>query len=149
MDRILPSNEPAVGYLITKISYGIRQNFGNLFAEYGVTYPQSRVLLHLFSQADQKDVNQRELEYALGIKASSVSSLVRNLEKKDLIRCERMAKDTRNKRILLTEQGSQLRKKLVEATGKAEKNLIRGLEPDQLAALRSSLVQLMENLEQE
>ena len=149
MDRFLPDNEPAVGYLITKISYGIRQNFGNLFAEYGVTYSQSRVLIHLFSQADKRDVNQRELEYALGIKASSVSSLVRNLEKKDLIRCERMAKDTRNKRILLTEKGGHLRKKLLEATEKAEENLIRGLEPDQLEALRSSLIQLMNNLEQE
>ena len=90
--------EPDVGYLITNISYAIRQYFGNLFAEYDVTYPQSRVLTRLFNQLGRDDVNQRDLEHALGIKASSVSSLVRNLEQKGLIYSERMPHDTRNKR---------------------------------------------------
>ena len=147
MDRRIPNPRNDVGYLITNISYGIRQYFGTLFADYDVTYPQSRVLIRLFQ--DQENVNQRDLEYALGIKASSVSSLVRNLEQKGLIRCERMPQDTRNKRILLTEKGLQLRDILQEATEDAEKNLIRGLTPEQAETLKSGLLQVMENLERE
>ena len=142
------SQNPDVGYMITNISYGIRQYFGNLFADYDVTYPQSRVLTRLFSQLGKGDVNQRDLEYALGIKASSVSSLVRNLEQKGLIRCERLPQDTRNKRILLTDKGMQLRDMLESARDHAEQELIHGLTEDQVETLRHCLRQVMTNLEQ-
>ena len=70
-----PMNNPDIGYMITNISYGIRQYFDAAFVDHDVTYPQSRVLTRLFNQLGKGDVNQRDLEYALGIKASSVSSL--------------------------------------------------------------------------
>ena len=141
--------EPDVGYLITNISYAIRQYFGNLFAEYDVTYPQSRVLTRLFNQLGRGDVNQRDLEHALGIKASSVSSLVRNLEQKGLIYSERMPHDTRNKRILLTEKGMQLREMLGETRLKAEGALIAGLTENQVKTLRADLMQILSNLNTE
>lgn len=141
--------EPDVGYLITNISYAIRQYFGNLFAEYGVTYPQSRVLTRLFNQLGKGDVNQRDLERALGIKASSVSSLVRNLEQKGLIYSERMPQDTRNKRILLTEKGMQLREMLGETRLQAESALVAGLTENQVKTLRADLMQILNNLNPE
>jgi len=141
--------DPDVGYLITNISYAIRQYFGNLFAEYGVTYPQSRVLTRLFNQLGKGDVNQRDLEHALGIKASSVSSLVRNLEQKGLIYSERMPQDTRNKRILLTEKGMQLREMLGETRLQAESALVAGLTENQVKTLRADLMQILNNLNPE
>ena len=99
MEPSRPFDNPDVGYMITNISYGIRQYFDNLFSDYDVTYPQSRVLTRLFGQLGKGNVNQRDLEHALGIKASSVSSLVRNLENKGFITCERLPEDTRNKRV--------------------------------------------------
>ncbi len=141
-----PPQNPDVGYMITNISYGIRQYFDNLFSDYDVTYPQSRVLTRLFGQLGKGDVNQRDLEYALGIKASSVSSLVRNLEQKGFITCERLPQDTRNKRILLTEKGMQLRSMLDSARDQAEGKLTEGLTPQQLEVFRACLAQVMENL---
>ena len=146
MDETIKDQTPDVGYMITNISYGIRQYFGNLFAGYGVTYPQSRVLTRLFSQLDKEDVNQRDLEHALGIKASSVSSLVRNLEQKGLIRCERLPQDTRNKRILLTDKGMQLQEALETARLQAESSIVVGLSQEQLEVFRVCLQQVMANL---
>ena len=146
MEQNLQRQNPDVGYMITNISYGIRQYFGNLFADYDVTYPQSRVLTRLFAQLGKGDVNQRDLEYALGIKASSVSSLVRNLEQKGLIRSERMPQDTRNKRILLTDKGMQLRDMLSETRDQAETALTAGLTEEQVETFRICLRQVMENL---
>lgn len=137
---------PDVGYMITNISYGIRQYFDNLFSDYDVTYPQSRVLTRLFAQLGKGDVNQRDLEYALGIKASSVSSLVRNLEQKGFITCERLPQDTRNKRILLTEKGFQLRAMLDNAHDQAEHQMTLGLTPEQVTVFRTCLQQVMQNL---
>ena len=141
-----PVENPDVGYMITNISYGIRQYFGMLFSDFDVTYPQSRVLTRLFAQLGKGDVNQRDLEHALGIKASSVSSLVRNLEQKGLITSERLPQDTRNKRIILTEKGMQLRDSLESARNQAENTIVQGLSQDQLETLRGCLRQVMTNL---
>ncbi len=141
-----PMENPDVGYMITNISYGIRQYFGMLFSDYDVTYPQSRVLTRLFAQLGKGDVNQRDLEHALGIKASSVSSLVRNLEQKGLITSERLPQDTRNKRIILTEKGMLLRDSLEHARIQAENTIVQGLSQDQLETLRGCLRQVMTNL---
>lgn len=140
------TQNPDVGYMITNISYGIRQYFDNLFADYDVTYPQSRVLTRLFGQLGKGDVNQRDLEYALGIKASSVSSLVRNLEQKGFITCERMEHDTRNKRILLTDKGMKLHDLLDAAHDQAENEMTRGLSPEQVEVFRTCLRQVLVNL---
>ena len=149
VDKKLPVQEnPDVGYLITNISYGIRQYFDKRFVDYDVTYPQSRVLTRLFGQLDKGDVNQRDLEYALGIKASSVSSLVRNLEQKGFIRCERLPQDTRNKRVLLTDKGMEVRAVLDSARDQAEANLVKGLTEEQQDMLRQCLRQVLENLDQ-
>lgn len=142
-----PVENPDIGYMITNISYGIRQYFDNAFADCDVTYPQSRVLTRLFSQLGKGDVNQRNLEYALGIKASSVSSLVRNLEQKGFVTCERLPQDTRNKRIILTEKGLRLRDFIESIRNQAESEMTRGLTPDQVAVFRACLLQVMDNLE--
>ena len=116
--------------------------------DYDVTYPQSRVLTRLFGQLGKGDVNQRDLEYALGIKASSVSSLVRNLEQKGFIRCERLPQDTRNKRVLLTEKGMEVRAILDGARDQAEAKLVRGMSQEEQETLRQCLRKVLENLEE-
>ena len=143
-----PIDNPDIGYMITNISYGIRQYFDAAFVDHDVTYPQSRVLTRLFSQVGKGDVNQRDLEYALGIKASSVSSLVRNLEQKGFVTCERLPQDTRNKRILLTQKGTQLHDVLDRSRDQAEEEMTRGLTPEQVEVFRTCLQQVMKNLEQ-
>ena len=147
-EKKIPEN-PDIGFLITNISYGVRQYFDKCFSDYDVTYPQSRVLTRLFGQLNKGDVNQRDLEYALGIKASSVSSLVRNLEQKGFIRCERLPQDTRNKRVILTEKGMEVQKVLAEARNKAEANMIKGLTDEQQEMLRTCLRQVLTNLDED
>ena len=91
-------------------------------------------------------MNQRDLEHALGIKASSVSSLVRNLENKGFITCERLPEDTRNKRVMLTDKGLELRQMLDDARNQAESLVTQGLSPEQIEVFRTCLRQVMTNL---
>ncbi len=148
-NEMKPKDNPDIGFLITNISYAVRQYFDKCFSDYDVTYPQSRVLTRLFRQLGREDVNQRDLEYALGIKASSVSSLVRNLEQKGFIRCERLPQDTRNKRVILTEKGMEVQKVLADARNQAEENMVKGLTEEQQELLRACLRQVLNNLEGE
>lgn len=143
------NDNPDIGYLITNISYAIRQYFDKCFVEHDITYPQSRVLTRLFGQLNKGDVNQRDLEYALGIKASSVSSLVRNLEQKGFVRCERLPQDTRNKRVILTEKGMKLEEVVMSTRDRAEMEMVKGLSPEQQEMMRQCLHQILNNLELE
>lgn len=149
MKNIPDIDNPDIGYMITNISYGLRQYFDRLYANYDITYPQSRVLTRLFSKLDKGDVNQRDLEYALGIKASSVSSLVRNLEQKGFVRCERVPEDTRNKRVILTEKGMEVRCLLDNARDQAEVALVKGLSDEQREIMGACLRQVLKNLSEE
>ncbi|MBQ3866558.1 MAG: MarR family transcriptional regulator, partial [Clostridia bacterium] len=49
-------------------------------AEKGLTFSQLRVLAHLLRRRGEDPVLQRELEEALGIRRSSVTALLQNLE---------------------------------------------------------------------
>ena len=142
-----PGGNLDIGFMVTNISYGIRGCFDRLFSGYDVTYPQSRVLTRLFGQLGKADVNQRDLEHALGIKASSVSSLVKNLEEKGLIRSERSETDSRNKLIILTDAGLELREMLGNARVEVEEQLVKGMTEQETIQFHRYLTTVMENLE--
>lgn len=140
-------NDVDIGRMITNISYGIRQYYDRMYTAYNITYPQSRVLSRLLFMSDKGVVNQRDLEAALGIKASSVSSLVRNLELKGFVRCERQPQDTRNKSVILTEKGVELENTLSKTRAQMEVVLASGLDPEKLEEVREALGIIMTNLD--
>ena len=140
------------GYYLSNISHSIQQYFNRLYDQVGITYPQSRLLTYLYRKEDQAEkgepnnVNQRELERALGIKASSVSSLVRNLEAKGFIKSERIESDTRNKRILLTEKAYEIDAVIAQAVDETEKALTGGMSQEEVSTLLGLLRVLMDNV---
>ncbi len=149
----VPEQRQDIGYYLSNISHCIQQYFNRLYDQYDITYPQSRLITYLYRREDQSkegepcDVNQRELERALGIKASSVSSLVRNLEVKGFIRSERIESDTRNKRILLTEKAYELDTVIAHAVEQTEMYLTRGLDVSDVGTLLQLLSALKDNAE--
>lgn len=140
-------HDKEIGFITTRVSHSITQRFNRLFDQYGITYPQSRVLGHLITSEGLHDVNQRDLERALGIKASSISSLVRNLENKGFIMCQRRTRDARNKSIFLTEKGRDITKGMDEVILSSELELIDGMSEEEVEQLRSLLTRVTENIE--
>lgn len=134
------------GSKITLISHAIRQSFNRLFQEYNLTFPQSRVLTYLFDHQDHPCINQRELERALGLKASSVSSLVVTLEQKGFITSARTEEDARSKRIVLTPQARELQTVLDGSAKKIESRLSRGIDEETQATVNRALEVMIHNL---
>jgi DNA-binding MarR family transcriptional regulator len=134
------------GSKITVISHAIRQAFNKLYQEYNLTFPQARVLTYLMDNQDRDCINQRELERALGLKASSVSSLVVTLEQKGFITCQRIESDARNKRILLTDQARELQSVTDAAAQKIESTLGSGIEGEEREIVDRALEKMVHNL---
>lgn len=141
------THDKEIGFITSRVSHCITQQFNRLFDQYGITYPQSKVLGHLISSEGLFDVNQRDLERALGIKASSISSLVRNLENKGFIECHRRALDARNKSIELTEKGRALTKSMDEVIQSSEEALIKGMTEEEVTQLKTLLSRVMDNVD--
>ena len=134
------------GSRITLISHAIGQSFNQLFQAHNLTYPQSRVLTYLFDHEDHPCINQRELERALGLKASSVSSLVVTLEQKGFLRTSRTAADARSKQIVLTDRGRDLQQVLTSAGQEIEARLSRGFDEPERAFVSQALEKMIHNL---
>lgn len=134
------------GSRITLISHAISQSFNRLFQAHNLTYPQSRVLTYLFDHEDHPCINQRELERALGLKASSVSSLVVTLEQKGFLSTSRTVADARSKQIVLTGQARQLQSVLTEAGEAIEARLSCGIEGEEKEIVSRALEQMIHNL---
>ena len=141
-------NDKGIGFLVTQVSHSITQCFNRAFEQYDITFPQSRVMAYLIRRQDKGDVNQRDLESALGIKASSISSLVRNLENKGFVECKRRAADARNKSITLTEKGLAIQQQLEGLCYEIEETLTEGISPAQLEELAELLQKVRGNIEQ-
>ena len=134
------------GSRITLISHAIAQSFNRLFQAHNLTYPQSRVLSYLFDHEDHPCINQRELERALGLKASSVSSLVVTLEQKGFISTSRTEADARSKRIVLTDRARELQSVLHNAGVEIEACLSRGIEGEEQEIVSRALETMIHNL---
>lgn len=135
------------GYYILWISHAMRHTFNHFFEGQGITFPQSRVMDFLFKNPDKESINQRDLERALGIKASSISSLVHNLESKGLIMGERTERDARNKNITLTGKGHEMRHALDAALNDMRGSMMQGFDRQDSDELVRLLIRVKENLE--
>lgn len=107
----------------------------------GLTYPQYLVLLVLWEE-DGRGV--RELCDALELDTGTLSPLLKRLDAMGLIERRRLTTDERRVEIRLTAAGSALR---AEAAGvPARLAAATGLSDSQLAALRTTLVDVRDHL---
>ena len=70
-------------------------------------------------------------------------------EEKGLIRRAADENDQRQKRVMTTEKGRELREQVQTAFQDAEAAMFRGLRPDEVDLLRSLLCRIIENLEED
>ncbi|GAA6180411.1 MarR family transcriptional regulator [Shimia sp. NS0008-38b] len=102
--------------------------YKTLLAPHGLTYPQFLVLVLLWQQDDQT-VNG--LGVALGLESSTLTPLLKRMERTGLVARARDAEDERRVRVSLTEEGYSLQAKVkgiascvADATGMSEEELM-------------------------
>ena len=92
---------------------------------------------------------QREVVEHLRVKPSTVNGILDRMEEKGLIRRTTDENDQRQKRVMTTEKGRELREQVQTAFQDAEAAMFRGLRPDEVDLLRSLLCRIIENLEED
>lgn len=134
----------AHGHLINMISNRIKRLADENLVNENVTVEQVKVMGMIFRRGGT--VSQKEIELAFGVRRSTVTSAMQNLEKKGYIERYPNPEDSRSKLVTLTEAGQKKNKKLRSFMDELETRLTEGLDSEESEELRRLLEKVLNNI---
>lgn len=96
---------------------------------------------------EDKDIYQKTIESEFGICRSSVTSLVKLMEKKGYIRREAVPGDARLKKIVLTLQGKETAIRVKETLDNMELDILKGISQEELQTYFAVADKIKRNLD--
>ena len=135
-----------IGKEIDIISHKIRRKIDNEISKYGITNVQGKIISFLYFKSSEQDVFQKDIEHDLKIRSSSVTSVLKLMEKNGYIRRVSVDYDARLKKIVLTEKGDMIRKGVYRSIVSIENEVQSYLTDEELQFLFAILAKLNRNL---
>lgn len=93
-----------------------------------------------------EDIYQKDLEKAFHMAPSSITALVKNLEKSGFIKRESVESDARLKRIVLTEKGNKFQEKTIANFDRIEEIAMDGIPQEQVDTFFDVIIQINKNI---
>ena len=112
-----------------------------------LTVSQAYVIDFIYMEGKEKDIFQKDLEKEFDLKRSSVSLLLNNMEKSDLIQRVPVAEDPRLKKIILTEKAMILNQNISMAINSVENKLSENITLEEINVFYRVLDKIRNNLE--
>lgn len=141
-----------VGYEIKALDQLIRRAIVNISLKNGmdqVTVMHGWIIGYLYRNRE-KDIYQKDLEAEFQITRSTVTSILKLMEKKGYIERVSVEKDARLKKLILTEKAIAIqRKNCMDINQILEKQLIRDISPEEMEIFCRVLHRMRHNLEEE
>lgn len=97
-----------------------------------ISVSQASTITFINDKASKGMVFQKDIEKEFGLKASSVSLMLNNMTKINLIKRSSVKEDARLKKIELTEKGLQLSNLILERTTIMQNKLVQGITEEEL-----------------
>ena len=112
-----------------------------------LTVSQAYVIDFISMEGKDRDIFQKDLEKEFDLKRSSISLMLNNMEKSDLIQRVPVAEDARLKKIILTDKAIMLHKKISNAIDSVENKLCKDLTTDEIKIFYKVLDKIRDNIE--
>ncbi|MBU3804691.1 MAG: MarR family winged helix-turn-helix transcriptional regulator [Candidatus Cellulosilyticum pullistercoris] len=109
---------------------------------------QSRIIGFLYKESFKRDIFQKDIEEAFGIRRSSVTNVVQLMDKNGYIERVSVAEDARLKKIVLTDKGLEVQKIVGKVLEEAENSLRGVYSEEELSQLFYLLDKLSHALEE-
>lgn len=126
----------------------MRRYFDGYFADTPLTSIQGLTLHYIIVESEHRNVYPKDLEKFLEIKASSVNSLINNLERNGYLRRESISEDGRYKRLVLTDKAFAIREEIMQKVTTYMKSMFGGIAEDDLAVFERVILQMSKNTSQ-
>jgi len=117
-------------------------------SNHDISISQLRILGYLARFGEERDVYQKDLEEEFGVRRSSVTGILQNMEKRGLLARTASDHDARVKKVLLTEKGKALDAELRSYIRSLEDALMDGVSREEREVLQRALVKMLYNLEE-
>jgi DNA-binding MarR family transcriptional regulator len=124
----------------------INRQIGSIVSKYDITAAQAHIINFIFNESKHQDVFQRDIEREFDIRRSSTTNALQLLEVKGLISRESVAIDARLKKVVLTEKGIIIHKKVNSIIIQSEQALSDQLTDDEFATL-TSIIEKLSNVD--
>ena len=111
-----------------------------------ITVSQAYVIDFITDNTD-RDIFQKDLELEFGLKRSSVSLMLNNMEKSDLIKRVPVPEDARLKKIVLTEKAVEISKKISVAIDAVEGRIAESLGEEEVHLFLNMLKKIRTDIE--
>lgn len=129
-------------YLTIYLRKLIDKDFDNRLSEYGLTGQQGRILFFIFHS--EKEIHQNDIENEFHLSKSTVSGLVKRMEKKDVININKQARYTV---ITVSDKGKEIICHLKDRRQEAVDRLTKDLNEKQKEEICNYLVKMIRNME--
>lgn len=146
MNEINCSDRPVGGkvqVLARKIKYIADDNLAKL----NVTLEQVKILRYIYFECNNTAVNQKDIEKKFDIKRSSVTNILQNMERGELLTRSGDAKDARIKKVQLSKKGVEYAIHLKSFIMELEKQVVNGMTEEEQNEFSVLLDRAMENVE--
>lgn len=107
---------------------------------------QGRIILYLYSEADKRDIHQKDLEAHFDIRGSTVAVILKKMQANKLVTREISATDERMKTVKLTQRARELYPEALAEVKRAEKQLTKGLSKQEIDTFNKVLDKMAENI---
>lgn len=111
-----------------------------------LTPMQRHILNYIFLETLHRDIYQKNLEEEFQVRKSTVSGILKLIEKNGFIYRESVKEDARLKRILPTKKAEALRPSILEHIHETEIRMTEGVSEQDLFLCKKVLYQMCQNL---
>ena len=134
--------EQCVNFVLTKAQNAVHQLFKAELAPYGVTPGQYGVLRCLW---DQNGMTAKQLADRLSLDGSTITGILDRMEQKGLIERHTDPRDRRALKVVLTDQGWNLKEPLTKAIEEANRKALQSFSQEEAELLKKLLDEISES----
>ncbi|MEJ7423840.1 MarR family winged helix-turn-helix transcriptional regulator [Staphylococcus warneri] len=133
-------------FLLRSLAHQMKNYADRRLDDFGITQEQSHTLGYIYRH-QEKGISQKDIMKTFDRKGSTVSSIIKNLEKRDLVYRKVNPEDTRSKILKLTDEGITLVESFTKVFDEIEERMILNFAEEDKIKLKEYLEQMMKNLE--
>lgn len=133
-----------IAILIKKTALVVEKISNRMLVPYDLTHTQFKILMMLYRNRD-KEIRQADIEADFSMTNPTVTGIIQNLEKKNLVRRVANPKDKRSKVLVLTERAYQMEPEMKELAKQRESQITKNLTEEECDLLADLLKKILEN----
>lgn len=138
--------EKYIGKDIIVLSNRIKRKMRVAAESFGITDTQGRVLRYIWEESKKREVFQKDIEDEFDIRRSSVTQIIKLLERDGLIVRESVQRDARLKKLILTEKAIEIQKVMNGKVRELEAEMQKDISPEEKELFLKILCKIRKNV---